>query len=118
MAPQDYFLRIIEAIICFDFIEEKLPPYCCENNGCPSIHSIVLFKMMFIGYFYGIPSERQLGKEIKTNITYRWFLGFSLSDIILDHFTISWNRRTCFVHTNISEKFFDEIVRHTGKIKN
>lgn len=93
LVPQDHFLRAIEATISFDFIEEKLRPYYCENNGRPSIHPIVLFKMMFIGYFYGIRSERQLEKEIKTNIAYRWFLGFSLSDTIPDHSTISWKRR-------------------------
>lgn len=76
LVPQDHFLRTIEATIHFDFIEEKLRPYYCENNGHPSIHPIVLFKMIFIGYFYGIRSERQLEKEIKTNIAYRWFLGF------------------------------------------
>ncbi|WP_240671830.1 transposase, partial [Bacillus thuringiensis] len=59
LVPQDHFLRAIEATISFDFIEEKLRPYYCENNGRPSIHPIVLFKMMFIGYFYGIRSERQ-----------------------------------------------------------
>ncbi len=85
LVPQDHFLRAIEATINFDFIEEKLRPYYCENNGRPSIHPIVLFKMMFIGYFYGIRSERQLEKEIKTNIAYRWFLGFSLSDSVPDH---------------------------------
>ncbi|MBK5494515.1 IS1182 family transposase [Bacillus sp. TH13] len=111
LVPQDHFLRAIEATISFDFIEEKLRPYYCENNGRPSIHPIVLFKMMFIGYFYGIRSERQLEKEIKTNIAYRWFLGFSLSDTIPDHSTISWNRRTRFIHTNIFEEIFDEIVR-------
>ena len=73
LVPQDHFLRAIEATISFNFIEEKLRPYYCENNGRPSIHPIVLFKMMFIGYFYGIRSERQLEKEIKTNIAYRWF---------------------------------------------
>ena len=31
--------------------------------------------MMFIGYLYGIRSERQLEREIRTNIAYRWFLG-------------------------------------------
>ncbi len=111
LVPKDHFLRTIESTISFDFIEEKLRPYYCENNGRPSIHPIVLFKMMFIGYFYGIRSERQLEKEIKTNIAYRWFLGFSLSNTIPDHSTISWNRRTQFLHTNIFEEIFNEIVR-------
>lgn len=67
--------------------------------------------MMFIGYFYGIRSERQLKKKIKTNSAYHWFLGVSLSDTIPDYPTIGWNHRTRFIHTNIFEEIFDEIVR-------
>ncbi|QSF43826.1 transposase [Paenibacillus tianjinensis] len=31
--------------------------------------------MTFLGYFYGISSERQLEREVQTNLAYRWFLG-------------------------------------------
>lgn len=34
-----------------------------------------------------------------------------LSDTVPDHSTISWNRRTRFLHTDISEETFNEIVR-------
>ncbi|WP_144594463.1 transposase, partial [Priestia flexa] len=105
------FLRTIEATIDFSFIEEKLLPYYCEDNGRPSIHPITLFKMMFIGYFYGVRSERQLAKEIQTNVAYRWFLGLSLTDAVPHHSTISFNRRTRFLDTTIFEDIFDEIVR-------
>ena len=115
LVPNDHFLRAVEATIDFKFIEEKLRPYYCQDNGRPSIHPITLFKMMFIGYFYGIRSERQLEKEIKTNVAYRWFLGLSLSDSVPDHSTISWNRRTRFLHTNIFEEIFDEIVRQASE---
>ncbi len=76
LVPQEYLLRAIEAIIGLDFTEGKLRTYYCENKGRPSIHPVGLFKMMSIGYSYGIRSERQLEKEIKTNIAYRWFVGF------------------------------------------
>ncbi|MDO6663456.1 IS5/IS1182 family transposase, partial [Bacillus thuringiensis] len=33
LVPKDHLLRAIEATISFDFIEEKLRPYYCENNG-------------------------------------------------------------------------------------
>ncbi|CAH2464278.1 hypothetical protein IIC_04359 [Bacillus cereus VD021] len=107
LVPQDHFFVRLKQQLVLILLKKKLRPYYCENNGRPSIHPIVLFKMMFIGYFR---SERQLEKEIKTNIAYRWFLGFSLSDTIPDHSTISWNRRTRFIHTNIFEEIFDEIV--------
>ncbi|MGX1434047.1 transposase [Cytobacillus horneckiae] len=57
--------------IDFTFILEKVRPYNSEDNGRPSLDPLVLFKVMFIGYFYGIRSERQLEKEIQMNIAYR-----------------------------------------------
>lgn len=62
LVPQDHFLRAIETTISFDFIEEKLRPYYCKNNGRPSIHPIVLFKMMFIGYFLWYSFRATIGK--------------------------------------------------------
>ena len=42
----------------------------------PSIHSIVLIKVIMIQYLFGIPSMRQTIKEIEVNIGYRWFIGY------------------------------------------
>ncbi|WP_199929830.1 IS1182 family transposase [Brevibacillus brevis] len=111
LVPEDHLLRVIQKHIDFSFIREKVRQYYCEDNGRPSIDPIVLFKMIFIGYLYGIRSERQLEKEIQTNIAYRWFLGLSLTDRVPDHTTISWNRRTRFKNTNVFQEIFDEIVR-------
>ncbi|KAF6562521.1 transposase, partial [Paenibacillus sp. EKM206P] len=61
-------------------------------------------------YFYGIRSERQLEREIQTNLAYRWFLRLGLTDKVPDHTTISWNRRTRFKDTTIFQDIFDEIV--------
>jgi transposase len=111
LVPEDHLLRVIQQYIDFSFIREKVRQYYCEDNGRPSIDPVVLFKMIFIGYLYGIRSERQLEKEIQTNIAYRWFLGLSLTDRVPDHTTISWNRRKRFKDTNVFQEIFDEIVR-------
>lgn len=110
LVPQDHLLRKIDRYIDFSFITEKVRPFYCENNGRPSIDPVVLFKMMFIGYLFGIRSERQLEKEIQTNIAYRWFLGLNLGDKVPDHTTISWNRRTRFADTTVFQDIFDEVV--------
>lgn len=109
LVPQDHLLRKVDKYIDFSFIGEKIRPYYSENYGRPT-DPILLFKMMFIGYFYGIRSERQLEREIQTNVAYRWFLGLKLNDPVPDHSTISWNRRTRFKDTNIFQDLFDEIV--------
>ena len=71
--------------------------------------------MIFIGYLFGIRSERQLEREIKTNVAYRWFLGLSLTESVPDHSTISWNRRKRFQGTTVFQDIFDEIVLQAMK---
>lgn len=110
LVPQDHLLRKVEKYIDFTFIDEKVRPLYCADNGRPAIDPVVLFKMIFLGYFYGIRSERQLEREIQTNLAYRWFLGLGLTDKVPDHSTISWNRRTRFKDTGIFQDIFDEIV--------
>lgn len=110
LVPENHLLRQIDKTIDFSFILEKVRHLYSENNGRPSIDPIVLFKMMFIGYIFGIRSERQLEQEIQTNVAYRWFLGFSLTERVPDHSTISWNRRNRFKGTGIFQEIFDEIV--------
>lgn len=82
----------------------------CHDNGRPAVDPVVLFKMLFIGYLFDIRSERQLVKEIEVNVAYRWFLGFSLTDKIPDHSTISQNRKRRFKDNNIAQEIFDNIV--------
>ncbi|WP_230877365.1 IS1182 family transposase [Paenibacillus polymyxa] len=110
LVPQDHLLRKVDTYIDFSFIHEKVSPLYCADNGRPAIDPTVLFKMIFLGYFYGIRSERQLEREIQTNLAYRWFLGLGLTDKVPDHSTISWNRRTRFKDTTIFQDIFDEIV--------
>ncbi|ASK63859.1 IS5/IS1182 family transposase [Virgibacillus phasianinus] len=110
LVPQNHLLRKIDKYIDFTFILDKVRPYYCEDNGRPSLDPLVLFKMMFIGYFFGIRSERQLEREIQVNIAYRWFLGLKISDPVPHHSTISWNRRTRFKDTDVFQEMFDETV--------
>ena len=109
LVPQNHLLRKVDKNVDFSFIGEKVRPYYSEDTSRPT-DPIMLFKMMFIGYFYGIRSERQLEREIQTNVAYRWFLGLKLNDPVPHHSTISWNRRTRFKDTNIFQELFDEVV--------
>ncbi len=73
--------------------------------------------MLFIGYIFGIRSERQLVKEIQVNMVYCWFIGFGIKDKIPDSFTISQNRRRHFNGTTIAQDIFDNIVLQAMKRK-
>lgn len=110
MVPEDHLLRKISNSIDFSFIYNLVKDKYCENNGRPSIDPVVLFKMIFIGYLYGIKSERRLVEEIKYNIAYRWFLGMGFKDCVPNSSTISQNRRRRFRGTDIYERIFDNIL--------
>jgi len=110
LVPKDHLLRKISKAIEFDFIYEKVKDLYCADNGRPAVDPVVLFKMLFIGYLFGIRSERQLVRDIEVNVAYRWFLGFNLTRKVPDASTISQNRRRRFNQSDICQEIFDEIV--------
>lgn len=110
LVPKDHLLRKIDKYIDFSFINEICRPYYCENNGRPAIEPVIMFKMLFIGYLYGIRSETRLVEEVKVNIAYRWFLGYCLEDKIPDASVIWQNRIRRFNGTDIPQQIFDKIV--------
>lgn len=111
LVPSDHLLRKIAATLDFSFINEICRPYYCADNGRPAIEPEILFKMLFVGYLFGIRSERRLVSEVQVNVAYRWFLGFGLTDKIPDASVIWQNRRRRFAGTDVAQSIFDEIVR-------
>ena len=69
LVPQDHLLKKIDKYINFSFIRDLTRDLYCHTNGRPAVDPVVLFKMLFIGYLYGIRSERQLVKDIEVNGT-------------------------------------------------
>ena len=111
LVPQDHLLRKIDAVIDFSFINKICKPYYCENNGRPAIEPEVLFRMLFIGYLYGIRSEIRLLKEMEVNVAYRWFIGYDLTEKLPDVSVIWQNRLRRYKGTDVPQQIFDEIVR-------
>lgn len=92
LIPENHLLRKINQMISFDFIYDLVAPYY-PANGRPSVDPVSMFKMLLVGYLYGVKSERRLVQEVQLNIAYRWFCGFELTDKIPDH---SNNDPRCF----------------------
>jgi hypothetical protein len=80
LVPSDHLLRKIASSIDFSFIRGRVAHLYCADNGRPALDPEVLFKILLIGYLFGIRSERQLMREIAVNVAYRWFLDMRLSD--------------------------------------
>ncbi|KUK31270.1 MAG: Transposase IS4 family protein [Thermoanaerobacterales bacterium 50_218] len=94
----------------FSFIREKVA-HLYSHTGRPSIDPEVLIRILLIGYFYGITSERELMEQIQVNLAFREFIGYELDEEIPDHSTLSKNRHGRFKGTSVFQEIFDEIVR-------
>lgn len=110
LVPKDHLLRKIDAVIDFSFIHERVAGLYCSDNGRPPLDPTLMFKALFIGYLFGIRSERQLVREIEVNVAYRWFLRLKLGDPVFDASTISQNRRRRFQDDSVPRAIFDTIV--------
>ena len=110
LVPKDHLLRRIDAVIDFSFIHDRVAGLYCADNGRPPLDPTLMFKALFIGYLFGIRSERQLVREIEVNVAYRWFLRMKLTDGVFDASTLSQNRRRRFNDTDVAQAIFDHIV--------
>jgi transposase len=110
LVPSEHLLRKIDRVVEFGFIHDRVKHLYAENNGRPALEPVVLFKLLLLGYLYGVRSERQLMREVEVNVAYRWFLGLRLRDKVPDASTLSQNRRRRFAESTIYQEIFDEIV--------
>ena len=110
LIPETHLLRKIERMVSFNFIYDLLAPYY-PATGRPSVDPVSMFKMLLIGYLYGIKSEWRLVEEVQLNIAYRWFCGFELDDTIPNHSTFSKTRTRKWQQSDLFQKAFYEIVK-------
>lgn len=110
LVPSDHLLRKIDAAVDFSFIHELTAPLYCADNGRPPLDPTLMFKALFVGYLFGVRSERQLVREIQVNVAYRWFLRLKLTDAVFDASTLSQNRRRRYQDETIAQAIFDRIV--------
>jgi transposase len=112
--PKNHLLRVIHEYVDLSFVRERLARYY-SHTGRPSIDPEVLLRILLIGYFYGITSERRLVEEIGMHLAYRWFTGLDFNQTIPDHSTFSKNRHKRFKESGIFRDLFDEIVQRCIK---
>lgn len=110
LVPSNHLLKTIHPLVSFDFIYDILSPYH-SINGRRSIDPVCMFKILLIGYLYGVMSERRLTVEIQLDLAYRWFCGFSLNDKIPDHSTFSKTRTRKWNSSALFQKVFCNIIK-------
>lgn len=117
MVPQDHLLRLIDKAIDWSFIYELVADKYSPDNGRPSTDPVLLVKIPFIQYLYGIKSMRQTIKEIEVNVAYRWFLGLEMMDKVPHFSTFGKNYTRRFKDTDLFEQIFSHILQECYKFK-
>src|SRR5881275_221299 len=78
-APGHPFYRRLNHLLAeagFDrFCEDLCRPFFAEDLGRPSVPPGVYFRMLFVGYFEGIDSQRGIAWRCSDSMSLRSFLG-------------------------------------------
>ena len=117
LVPQDHLLRIIDKAIDWNFIYGLVADRYSPDSGRPSMDPVMLIKIPFIQYLYGIKSMRQTVKEIEVNVAYRWFLGLEMMDKVPHFSTFGKNYTRRFKDTDLFEQIFSHILQECYKFK-
>jgi transposase len=81
-------------------VEHLCRRYYKGGLGRPSITPGVYFRLLLLGYFEGIDSERGIAWRLADSLSMRKFLAYALNEATPDHSTISRTRRLYAVETH------------------
>lgn len=56
LAPSGHLLRKVDGAVELSFIRDRVKHLCCEYNGRPALDLVMLFKLLLLGYLYGVRS--------------------------------------------------------------
>src|SRR6266403_1545104 len=101
-----------------EFAEKECGRFYAHKQGRPSLTPGIYFRMLLVGYFEGIDSERGIAWRAADSIGLRKFLGMGLDEQTPDHSTISRTRRLIDVETHRKVFFWIlERLRDQGLLK-
>src|SRR3954469_15732502 len=84
------------------FVEAQCAPFYADGVGRPGLTPGTYFRLLLIGYFEGIDSERGIAWRSADSLALRGFLGLGLEETVPEHSTISRTRRLIDVETHRS----------------
>jgi transposase len=92
-ATSSFYTKLEQTLQAFRFAEQTrqicAPAYSDSARGRPPVDPAVYFKMLMIGFFENIASERGIAERCSDSISIRFFLGYDLTEATPDHSTLS-----------------------------
>lgn len=95
------------------FVESRCKVFYAETMGRPSIAPGVYFRMLLIGYFEGIDSERGIAWRCADSLGLRQFLGYGLDKRTPDHSSLSVIRGRIDIETH--QEVFQWVLKVLAK---
>ena len=83
-----------------DFAETQCRSFYAETMGRPGLAPGIYFRLLLVGYFEGLDSERAIAWRAADSLTLWDFLGLTLPEVPPDHSTISRTRRLIDLETH------------------
>ena len=92
--------RVLEESGFDAFVEGLCEAFYARRLGRPSLRPGRYFRLLFIGYFEGVSSERGIAWRVADSLSLRSFLDLDVTDAAPDHSTLSRTRRRIDVETH------------------
>jgi len=81
--------ELLEKASFDDYIERLCAPYYADGRGRPGIPPGIYFRMLLIGYFEGLDSQRAIAWRCHDSRSLQSFLGFAVNEATPDHSTLT-----------------------------
>ena len=93
-SSQGFYSKLNEHLAAMDFARQVwalcAPAYREESRGGrPGIDPVVYFKMLMVGFFENLRSERAIAARCEDSLSVRAFLGYGLGESTPDHSSLS-----------------------------
>jgi transposase len=83
-----------------EYVEELCEQFYAGEVGRPGLAPGIYFRLLMVGYFEGIDSERGIAWRASDSLSIRSFVRIALDERVPDHSTISRTRRLMDVETH------------------
>jgi transposase len=106
-ATSSFYAKLEQTLESFSFASEVRQlcagAYSSNGRGRPGIDPAVYFKMLMVGFFENISSERGIAVRCQDSISIRAFLGYDLTQDTPDHTTLS------VIRSRLGEEIYDQV---------
>ena len=106
-ATTPFYAKLEQTLNSFDFAAQArslcAPAYSDTGRGRPGIDPVVYFKMLMVGFFEDIASERGMAERCSDSISIRAFLGYDLTETTPDHSSLS------IIRQRLGPEIYDQV---------